>query len=185
MHYAKEQQYKLHYDAALSTNHIATTMARHVTMLLYLSDVEAGGESESTPRSADCARFDRLLLITPAWTAALLPLAGDGLAAHGCERCEFHPSSSTDWREDQCIGCVKPKMAEMLSDCASPANTGVVAKPQRGRLVLWYNYHADGTFDPSTIVSRTSSPCTFERHFPARSRCSYVTVVLMSNIRSS
>ena len=126
VHYEEEQQYKLHYDATMSTDHITNGMARYVTALLYLSDVEEGGET-------------------------LLPLADDGLKEHGCVDCDRRPGSSVDWREDACTGCVKPRMDEMLKSCGSATNSGVVAAPQVGRLVVWYNYLPDGRWDPRAL----------------------------------
>ena len=32
------------------------------------------------------------------------------------------------------------------ADCGNPNNPGVVVQPAVGRLVFWYNYHANGTF---------------------------------------
>eukprot|EP01046_Picozoa_sp_COSAG06_P040872 COSAG06_NODE_4994_length_3802_cov_5.156360_2_plen_162_part_00 len=90
-------------------------MARYVTMLLYLSDVDAGGET-------------------------LLPLADEGLRHHGCEGCDKKAGASIDWREDACLGCIKPQAERLLSNCASPTNSGVTSLPQRGRLLLFYNY---------------------------------------------
>ena len=78
----REQQYKLHYDATLSTDRIADGTARFITALLYLSDVESGGET-------------------------LLPLADEGLREHGCVGCEERQGNgaapSIDWREDGCM----------------------------------------------------------------------------------
>jgi|EP01046_Picozoa_sp_COSAG06_P031862 hypothetical protein len=90
-------------------------MARYVTMLLYLSDVDAGGET-------------------------LLPLADKGLRQHGCEGCDKKAGASIDWREDACTGCIKPQAERLLSNCASPTTSGVTSLPQRGRLLLFYNY---------------------------------------------
>ena len=78
----REQQYKLHYDATLSTDRIADGTARFITALLYLTDVESGGET-------------------------LLPLADEGLREHGCVGCEERQGNgaapSIDWREDGCM----------------------------------------------------------------------------------
>ncbi len=126
VHYAAEQFYKFHYDATLSTDHITTGMARYVTMLLYLTDVDAGGET-------------------------LLPLAADGLKSHGCVGCERKPGASIDWREDACIGCMKPHADRLLEKCAHKSNSGVVSVPRGGRLLLFYNYDSDGRFDPASI----------------------------------
>ena len=46
---------------------------------------------------------------------------------------------------------MKKRAEGMLADCSSPSNSGVTIAPKVGRLALWYNYHADGRFDPSTI----------------------------------
>ena len=83
----REQQYKLHYDATLSTDRIADGTARFITALLYLSDVASGGET-------------------------LLPLADEGLREHGCVGCEARQGNgaapSVDWREDGCMYAPTP-----------------------------------------------------------------------------
>ena len=59
-------QYKFHWDAELTHHNLDNDMARYVTALLYLTDVEAGGET-------------------------LLPLADEGMEGLGCAGCEERP----------------------------------------------------------------------------------------------
>ena len=102
----REQQYKLHYDATLSTDRIADGTARFITALLYLSDVASGGET-------------------------LLPLADEGLREHGCVGCEERQGNgaapSVDWREDGCMYTHPANLAQAdLWSCASGRLSKVV-----------------------------------------------------------
>jgi hypothetical protein len=109
--YGQGQKYNTHHDNG-GDEMALPCGPRILTFFVYLSDVEEGGET-------------------------LLPLADDGLKVHGCVDCERKHGASVDWREDACTGCVKPRRDEMLENCGSATNSGVVATPQIGRLVLW------------------------------------------------
>ena len=81
----------------------------------------------------------------------LLPFAGAGLNETGCGGCDRTEGATVDRRANACYACLRPRAAELLADCASPDNPGVAVAPRAGRLLLWYNYQPDGTFEPAAM----------------------------------
>ena len=120
----RNQQYKLHWDAELTPFNLVTEIVRYVTGLLYLAEPDVGGET-------------------------LLPLADGGMAKHGCEGCERKAGLASE-RTQACYKCIDPQQDTMLQDCADPAH-GVSVAPKAGRLALWYNYRADGSWEPGAL----------------------------------
>eukprot|EP01045_Picozoa_sp_COSAG04_P011783 COSAG04_NODE_770_length_10444_cov_6.484872_3_plen_160_part_00 len=119
-------QYKFHWDAELTHHNLDNDMARYVTALLYLTDVEAGGET-------------------------LLPLADEGMEGLGCAGCEQRPDLRASSRSQGCFECIAPRQDALLENCAEPGHGGLSVAPKAGRLVLWYNYDADGEWQPAAL----------------------------------
>ena len=91
-------QYKFHWDAELTHHNLDNDMARYVTALLYLTAVEAGGET-------------------------LLPLADEGMAGLGCAGCEKRPDLRASSRSQGCFECIAPRQDALLARCAPSASS--------------------------------------------------------------
>jgi hypothetical protein len=99
-----------HADAELTTANIQNGVVRFATLLLYLTDDDmVGGET-------------------------VLPLADGGMAARGCQNCDFDARAAD--RAPDCYRCAQQTQAEVLDDCPA-ALDAVVVVPRAGRLVFW------------------------------------------------
>eukprot|EP01043_Picozoa_sp_COSAG02_P060841 COSAG02_NODE_8042_length_2737_cov_2.543215_2_plen_209_part_00 len=124
--YKEDEQYKFHYDTELGRQAIENDIVRYLTMFLYLSDVDVGGET-------------------------ILPLARGATERDDLEcsaSCELHPGATVNTRASGCYACIEAegRGRAIEADCSNPHNPGVVVQPKVGRLVFWYNYHHNGTF---------------------------------------
>lgn len=110
-----------------------------MTLLLYLTDVSVGGET-------------------------VLPLTDGGMAGRGCSGCALGngpDAALADKRAAGCYRCARRTEAELLADCPAAAAGGgpggdadgaaTVVSPAVGRLVLWHNYHTNGSWNPAAI----------------------------------
>lgn len=127
--YKEDEQYKFHYDTELGSQSIENDIARYVTMFLYLSDVEVGGET----------------ILPLALGANAKTQSNDLECAAGCE---VRSGATVNTRAGGCYDCIEAngRGKAIEADCSNPSNPGAVVQPMTGRLVFWYNYHQDGSF---------------------------------------
>eukprot|EP01052_Picozoa_sp_SAG31_P000493 SAG31_NODE_14_length_37953_cov_109.719660_27_plen_647_part_00 len=127
--YKEDEQYKFHYDTELGQQSIENDIVRYLTMFLYLSDVEVGGETVLP-----------LALGANATTESNNLQCGSG--------CELQMGATVNTRATGCYACIEAngRGAAIEADCSNPSNPGATVQPKIGRMVFWYNYHQNGTF---------------------------------------
>ena len=122
---------------------LAAGLERFSSMFLYLNDVEAGGETlfpeadnSTYRRGANCPGKRN------SWHLGCILLKAPAVSLRtGTSILDEHLPTSN--------ACTQKEEGAMVEDCSAVG--GLAVRPKAGTLMLWYNYHPDGTRNTRSI----------------------------------